>query len=289
MALFSDPSSSSAAAPARQAVREASPWITRMARVGYAAIGIVYLVMGGLAAQAALSPTEQPDNSRGALRTIYDRPLGHAAILLVAVGLAGYVVWRLVLAAIFDAERKGSDLKGIAVRIGYVGSAVAYGSLAFECVRLLRGWRSQGSGGGDRPADHWTAVAMAQPLGRWIVAAVGAGVIVYGLYQVYRAVAGNLRKRLELSGVNGDAAKHMVRMGRVGYLARGNVFAIIGWFLVQAALQYDPEEAKDLAAALQVVRSQAHGPWLLGAVSLGLVCWGLWQLSNARYRRIRPA
>jgi hypothetical protein len=288
MALFSDPSSSPATLPAREAVREASPWITRLARLGYAAIGTVYLVMGGLAAQAALSPVEQPDNTRGALRTIYDRPFGHAAILVVAVGLAGYVLWRLI-AAFFDAERKGSDLGGIGVRIGYVGSAIAYGSLAAECVRLLRGWRSQGSGQGDRQADHWTAVAMAQPLGRWIVAAVGGGVIVYGLYQIYRAFRGNLRKRLGLAGAPSETGKNIVRLGRVGYLARGIVFTIMGWFLVQAALRFDPEEAKDLAAALQVLRSQPHGPWLLGAVALGLVAWGLWQLANARYRRIRPA
>ena len=288
MALFSDPSSSSAAAPARQAAREASPWITRLARVGFAAIGIVYLVMGGLAAQAALSPAEQPDNSSTALNTIYDRPFGRAAIMVVAVGLAGYVLWRLI-AALFDAERKGSDLGGIAARLGYVGSAIAYSALAFECVRLLRGSGREGAGEGDQQADHWTAVAMEQPLGRWIVAAVGAGVIAFGLYQIYRGVAGDLRKRLNLAGVSSDAGDNFIRLGRIGFVARGVVFGIIGWFLLQAALQFDPQEAKDLAAALRVVREQQYGPWLLGAVALGLIAWGLWQLANARYRRIRPA
>ena len=287
MALFSDPSSSAAAAPARQAVREASPWIIALARLGYAAIGIVYLVMGGLAAQAALSPAEQPDSTSGALGVIYDRPLGRAAIMAVAVGLAGYVLWRLV-AALFDAERKGGELKGIAVRVGYLGSAILYGSLALECVRMLRGWGSEGSGEGDRQADHWTAVAMAQPLGRWIVAAGGAGIILFGLYQLYRGVAGDLRKRLNLSGVQPDAGKNLIRLGRIGHVARGFVFGLMGWFLLMAALRFDPEEAKDLASALQALRAQSHGPWLLGAVALGLIAWGLWQLANARYRRIRP-
>jgi hypothetical protein len=292
MALFSDspgsPTTQSAGAFAREAVREASPWITWLARLGYAAIGIVYIVLGALAADAALSGTGPVENTRGAVYTIYDRPFGRPALVVIAVGLAGYVLWRVV-SAIFDAERKGGGVKGIGVRIGYLGSAAVYASLALECTRLVMGSRRQGSGQGDQQADHWTAVAMAQPLGRAIVAAVGGGVIVFGLYQLYRAFAGELRKRLDLSGVSPRTADNIVRFGRAGHAARGVVFGIIGLFFVQAALHFDPEEAKDLAGALQVVRSQPHGPWLLGAVSVGMIAWGLWRLANARYRRIRPA
>jgi hypothetical protein len=275
-------------ASARSAVREASPWIRALARLGYTAIGIVYIVMGGLAAQAALSPAKRPENSSGALTTIYDNPAGRAGITIVAVGLVGYVLWRLV-SAIFDGERNGGGLKGTAVRIGYLGSALIYGSLALEATRLLLGSQRESSAQGDQQADHWTAMVLTRPLGRWVVAAVGGGVILFGLYQIFRAIAGNLQKRLDLTGVGSPARENIVRLGRFGYAARGTVFGIIGWFLVRAALDFDPEEAKDLASALQVLRSQPYGSWLLGAVALGLVSWGVWQLANGRYRRLHPA
>jgi hypothetical protein len=287
MAFFSNRASSQPGGTARRAVQEASPWIRRLARLGYTAIGVVYVVVGTVAARAAFSGAGQPEGSSSALGTIYDRPLGRVGLAIVAVGLFGYAIWRAV-SAFFDSERKGTDLKGRAVRLGYLGSALLYTSLGVEAVRLLMGAPRQGSSQGDQQADHWTALVLSQPLGRWVVGIAGVGIILFGLYQIYRGVAGDIRKRLDLYRASPATADNVVRFGRFGHVARGIVFGIIGWFLGQAALRFDPEEAKDLAAALQVLRSQPYGPWLLGAVGLGLISWGVWQLANARYRRIRP-
>lgn len=285
MALFPT-SAGMAGHAARRAADEVTPWIRWLARLGYAAKGVVYLVIGGLAVRAALTPVQDPQGSSGALRSIQDAPFGRGALAVIAVGLAGYVLWRLVQ-AIRDPENKGTGAKGIATRVGYLISGVLYGAVALEAARLLMG---TGGGGGDgQRADHWTAMVMEQPLGRWIIGAVGAGIIAFGLYEWYRAFGDDLRKRMDLTDLGGDARTRVIRLGRLGLFARGVVFGVIGWLLIQAALQYDPQEAIGLEGALAALRAQSHGPWVLGLVALGLVAYGLWQLAKARFRSIHPA
>lgn len=285
MGLFSSPADRLGQLPRRTA-QEAAPWIQRLARLGYAARGVVYVVVGGLAAQAALSRAERPEGSEGALLTILRQPGGKALLGVVALGLAGYVLWRLVQ-ALLDPEHKGSEAKGIATRIGYLLSALLHAGLTVEAVRLLRG--TGGGAGGDQRAAHWTATALDQPLGRWLVGLAGAGIIAFGLYELYRGITIDFGERLELSRQDPATRQRIIRLGRAGYMARGVVFGIIGWFVVQAALRYDPQQAQGLEGALLTLRNQAYGPWLLGAVALGLIAYGLFQLVNARFRSIRPA
>jgi hypothetical protein len=127
---------------------------------------------------------------------------------------------------------------------------------------------------------------MAVPFGRWLVALVGLGIIGYGIYQLYRAYAAKVRKHLELSRASATEAEWIVRFGRFGIGARGVVFGIIGWFLLRAAMEYEPRRASGLGGALATLERQSYGPWLLGIVALGLIAYGLYQLANARYRRI---
>ncbi len=285
MALFPN-SGARAAAPLRSTAAKAAPWVQWLARLGYAARGVVYLIVGGIAMQAAFSSAQRPEDSSGALVVILRQPFGRILLGVVVVGLAGFVLWRLVQ-ALRDPEHKGTDAKGLATRAGYLISGLIYAGLAVEAVRLLMG--SARRGGSGESADHWTAMAMSQPLGRWIIGAVGGGVILFGLYELYRGYAADLRAKLDLTELGGDARKHVVRFGRFGRAARGVVFGIIGWFLVKAALEYDSSEAQGFAAALQTLESQAYGRYLLGAVALGLIAYGLFELAEARYRVIRPA
>jgi len=122
-----------------------------------------------------------------------------------------------------------------------------------------------------------------------VVGAVGVGIIAFGLFELYRAAAVELTRRLELSGVSPAGRRRIVRMGRAGLAARGIVFGMIGWFVVQAALHSASGEVQGLAEALRTLRGQPYGRWLLGAVALGLAAYGAFLLVKARYRRIRPA
>jgi hypothetical protein len=273
-----------AGAVAEGAARRASPWLTRGARLGYAAKGIVYVTLGLVALQAAMG-SGQTQDQRGALRTLAEQPAGKLLLGIVAVGLLAYAVWR-VIGAVADSEGKGNEPKGLAARGGQAFRGVLYSGLGIEAWRLLRG--TAGSASGNRTA-HWTARAMELPAGRALVVAVGLGVIGYGLYQLWRAWKADVRKHLDLSEVSPETQEWIVRLGRLGYAARGVVFTIIGSFLVRAAMAYDPGQASGLGGALESLQGGTWGPWLLGVVALGLVAYGLFQIVQARYRVVHAA
>jgi hypothetical protein len=105
-------------AAAGQAAHEARPWVERLARLGYAAKGVVYVLVGGLALQAALGPGGKTTDPAGALRTIVQQPFGKFLLAVVTLGLIGYALWRFAQ-SFLDAENKGKDAKGLVKRIGY--------------------------------------------------------------------------------------------------------------------------------------------------------------------------
>ncbi len=272
----------------RGAVRGVATWIERLARLGYAARGIVYIAVGVVASQAAFRAGTRVTDTEGAMHTIVRQPHGQILLGVVALGLVGYAVWMLVQ-ALLDPERVGSDAKGIARRLGFAGIAVIHGGLALAALRLLLpGGRSGEVGGGDENAVSWTAWLMSQPYGQWLVGAVGAGIAAFGLHQLYCAATIKLDEQLNLSRLSSRAREWFIRFGRLGLAARGVVFGVIGWLLIQAARRFDPTEAVGLGGALETVEAQSYGPWLLAGVGVGLIAYGLFELVKANYREIRP-
>lgn len=266
---------------------EAANWIQILARLGYFAKGVVYLLVGGLALRSATSTGGRTEDSSGAIRSLLDEPFGEVFLVAIGVGLLGYMLWRIVQ-ALLDPEHEGGDAKGIATRAAYLISGVLYAALAIEAFRLGLGSSSGGSGGSSGGgADHWTAMAMQQPLGRWAVGLVGLGLIAFALYEFRKAVTADIDDRLDLSELGATGRSWVVRIGRAGLAARGVVFVLIGWFLIRAAVQQNPSEAGGLEEALETLQGQAYGPWLLGLVAAGLVAYGLFQIVKGRYRLIR--
>lgn len=268
---------------AEEAKREAIPWVIRLARFGYAAKGVVYIVVGILALQVAIGTGGRTTGPEGALSTIARQPFGQVLLVLVAVGLFGYMLWRFVQAWV-DPEGKGTDLQGIGQRLGYVISGFTYGSLAFAAARIVIGAASGGSS--NQQQQGWTAQLMSMPFGRWLVALVGLAVIGVGIFQFYYGYKAKFRKHLKLYEMNEQEETVATRTGRFGYMARGVVFAIIGGFLIQAAWQFDPNEVGGIGKALSELAQQPYGPWLLGIVALGLVAYSIFAFMDARYRRI---
>ncbi len=269
---------------AEDAARWASPWVRRLARFGYAAKGVVYIVMGVLAVLAAAGLGGSTTDQGGVFRAIASVPLGRVLLGLVAVGLLGYVIWR-ALQAVADPDGEGTDLRAVAKRLGYAGSALLHAGLAFSAARLVLG----GGGGGGSASESWTAALLAWPLGWTLVAAVGAGVVGGGLYQIYEAYHAEFRKYLKLGEMGEKTDDWIEHGGRFGVAARGVVFCIVGGFLVLAALQSDAQEVRGLGGALAAVLQQPFGPYLLGLVAFGLVAYGLLMVAVARYRRIAPS
>jgi hypothetical protein len=268
-----------------RAVREGSPWIEALGRFGHAAIGLVYATIGVLAAQAALGRGGGTTDSQGALAWLVQRPHGHALLVALAVGLAGYAAWRVV-EAILDTESKGSDPKGIAARLVYAGIGATYAALALSALRLGLQWADGDGGGGDASARDWTAWLLSQPFGQILVVAAGLVIVGVALFQFYVAYTEKFCDPLRMGELSGSQQRLVRLTGRVGYAARGVAFAIIGMLLAMAGLHARPAEARGLGGALDTLAEQPFGPWLLGAVAVGLVAYGAFMLVQSLYRRI---
>ncbi|MEG4458923.1 DUF1206 domain-containing protein [Microcoleus sp. N9_A1] len=269
----------------KEPVRRASshPWFERLARLGYAAKGLVYFIIGFLAAQAAFGSGGKTTDTKGALTTIVSQPFGKFLLFLVTIGIVGYVLLRIVQ-TILDPEHAGEkmDAKRIATRIGYAFSGLAYAGLAVTAVKLMLG--SGGSSGNS--TQDWTAWFLSQPFGQWLVGLGGAVTIGIGFSYIYKAFKGKFRHNFKLHQMSQNEQTWAVRLGRLGIAARGIVFSIIGVFLIQAAKQSDASEAKGFGEALASLQQQPFGPWILGLVALGLISYGIYSVIEARYRQI---
>ena len=272
-----------AKAAAHDAKEEAKPWVVILARAGYAAKGIVYLLIGVLAFIAAVGPGGKTTDTNGALHTLAAQPFGKVMLGLIGIGLCGYALWRFVQAGV-DPEHKGDDAKGVATRVGYALSGLSYGALALTAFNIIMGATS-GDGGGSSKQD-WTARLLEAPFGRVLVGIVGLvffGVAIYAFYVAYSA---KFRDKLKLTEMSATEKEWVVRLGRAGYAARGIVFAVTGGFFIQAALQANANESGGIDKALQTLAQQPFGHWILGLVAVGVTAYGLYVLAQSRYRRI---
>lgn len=261
-----------------------SEGIRTLARFGFAAKGVVYCILGALSVMAAtgLQGGRTADKQQ-VMQTIQDMPLGRWLLGLVAFGLAGYVVWRLVQ-AIRDTEGKGNDAKGIATRLGYAGSSVGYAALAYGAGKAAVQNTAAGAGGGNT-RQSFIATLLAQDYGAWLVGAIGLTVIGIGVYQLVRAYSGSFAKHVNHSQLPAAQQQLVYRMGQLGYTARGVVWGILGYFLIQAARHANPAEAQDTEAAFDLLASMGRAPLLI--VALGLVAYGLYMLVRAKYPILR--
>lgn len=251
------------------------------ARVGYAARSAVYAVIGVLALMLALGQGGRTTDTHGAVEEVARQPFGSVLLVLLGVGLLAFAVWRFVQAAL-DVEGKGSTGKGLVARAVLGISGVIHASLALFAFNLLRG-RSGGGGGNPR---GMTAELMSKPFGQVLVALVGVAVVGFAVHQFKQAKSGKMLEKLSLTGLAARQRTWVERISRAGVLARSVVFLLVGTFFLQAAVQADPGEAGGLGEALGTLASQPFGPWLLGLVALGLVAYAVYQLLEARYRRI---
>jgi uncharacterized membrane protein YuzA (DUF378 family) len=269
---------------------DTAKWIEILARFGYAAKGIIYALVGILAIQAAFNWGGRVTGSTGAFETIANQPFGKVMLFLIAVGLVGYVIWRLV-AAIFDPEHNEDGAKSILRRLSYAVSGLIYGSLAFAAFRIVFSSGSSSgssSGGGGGSSSEQTATLLSQPFGRWLVGLVAAGAVAHGFFCIYRGVKIKFRKKLKLHEMSSTAQTWVVRIGRFGLICKGIVSVIVGYFFAQAARSSDASEAKTTAGALQAIQQQPFGSVLMGIIAFGMLAYGIHLLVQSRYRRISP-
>lgn len=253
---------------------------TLLARLGFAARGLVYLLIGWFAIDAAFRGGDTADN-QGAIASLADKSFGPLLLAVIAAGLAGYALWRLTEAA----ATRGNDAKALLKRGGEAMSGVAHLLLAWAAASLALNPRTGGdTSPNDERARDWTAWLLDQPFGPVLVGAVAIGFFCGAGLQARKAWKADFADEL---GNDTPVPGYVCTAGRIGHAARGLVFAVTGLFFAAAAWRARASEAGGMADALGALQDQPGGKWLLAATGLGLALFGVYGLIEARYRRIR--
>jgi hypothetical protein len=272
----------------REAKRAArSDWTEGLARAGLVAKGITFAIVAALAFKVAFDAGGEIEDRPGAFQTVAESTLGRFLLGALAVGLGGYALWRFAQAFLGEKLESGED-EGWLKRIGLVARGLFYTWLFAMCLSLVLNADEPitGGGGGGQEEDRATSFALEQPLGRWLVALVGLGIIGAGLFNLYRGLSQRFRKDLKEGQMEQEEREGYTVLGVLGHLARAVLFSMAGWFLVKAAWEYDPEEAIGIDGALKKVARAEYGDLLLGSVAGGLLAYALFCLVQARYREV---
>ena len=249
------------------------------ARVGYAAKGVVYAVVGALSLMYAIGESGgELTGGQGAVERLGAQPFGNVLLWLTAAGLACYALWSAVR-AVLDPEHHSHDTKGVAKRLGLGFSALTHGALAVYAGQAAWGTARAGGNG----TETWAAKALSLPFGQLVLGVAGCIGIGFGAYQLYRAVKDKPEGKLATERMSVREQRVYRTLGRLGQGARGLVFPVIGISLVVAAVRARPSEASDMGEALGELARAPLGDVVIVFVALGLLAYGVYQLVLARY------
>jgi hypothetical protein len=256
-----------------------SKWIERTARVGLAARGLVYVLIGILAFQIAFVDRAERADQQGAFQTLAQNGFGKAILWLVIIGFVGYGFWQAT--EVWGHRHEHDDRKRTASRVESAVKAAIYLILAVVAFRVVTGSGQSGQGG-----EQVTAKALQLPGGQVVVGLAGVAIVAAAVLLAWRGLRTKFEEHLDLSELGPGARSALINLGKVGYIARGVVFTLVGLLVVAAAATFDPDKARGIDAALRQVAAQPYGPWLLSLMALGLMCFGAYSFAESRYRRL---
>lgn len=255
-------------------------WFEKFARFGLVSKGIVYCLMGIISVLAAFGLSQENGDKAEAFELIYGQPFGQVLLVIIALGLLGYAMLRF-FQAFKDVNNKGNDMKGILDRIGYTMSGFLYLGIAVYAVKLV--FAGPGGGGDGDSREFVVSKVLEYPGGQYAVGIAAVIVVGMGIYQIYRGVTGKFMKRVNLIRSNMKDAFKMT--GTLGYISRGIVLVIIGYFLFHAALLSSPDEAQGTGAAFSFLENK-FGSFMMALVAVGLIGYGAFTFVKAKYQRI---
>lgn len=256
------------------------PWFHHMSRVGLVARGLIYLLIGWLALRIAFGGGGGEAERKGALQVVADSPGGTVILWLMAAGFAAMAVWQLAEVLYGRPVPDGDKLHE---RIGSAARSVVYAGGAAGTLAFLLGHQGSSS---DQQSKSFTARAMAEPGGRWIVLAVAAGFVVWGAAVVVNAVRRAFLEELDTGRMSPFARRFVQPFGIAGGTARGLIGAAVGGFLAYAAVTFQPDKAQGLDGTLREFADAPAGAWGLAAVAAGLAVFGCYSFCEARWRKV---
>lgn len=260
---------------ARDAARKVGghPALEVLARGGFVVSGVLHVVIGYTTGRLAWGGGGGSADQSGALATLASNPAGMLLMWVIVIGLLALVLWQLTVAIAPGATDSGLD------RVKAVAKAAVYATLAFTAVQFATGSGSSTSSG--QSSQDMTATLMQTPAGQVLVGAVGVVIVAVGAYHVYKGLS-----RAFLDDLEKDPGAPARALGMIGYPAKGVVLGLVGVFFVIAAVRHQSSEAVGLDGALSSLRDEAFGPFLLTAVAVGFVAFGVYLFARARHQRI---
>jgi hypothetical protein len=268
---------------ARSAARRAgnSKYVDWLAKAGFAARGVMYVLIGILALEVAFGNSGHKADQSGAVRVVGQTPFGGVLLWLLAIGLIGMALWRLS-EALYGGP--GADGRKTSSRLIAGFKTVLYGFLAYSIMKYALGLGAPKSS--NKQSVDLTATAMRQPGGRILVGIVGLVLIGVGVWLAWRAFERKFLAELRTGEMSAQTRKVVTFLGRFGGVARGIVFGAAGLFLLIAAFTAKAHKAKGLDATLLAFTKTPAGPWLLVLVAIGLVLFGGYSFAESRWRRL---
>jgi hypothetical protein len=254
-----------------------SDWLARAARVGLAARGLIYVLVGALAIDVALGDSERTDQ-KGAMQKIAEQPFGQTMLWVVAAGLVAYGLWR-VGEGIWGRREETDDKKRTVKRLESVASGLVNIALGLTAARVATG--SSSSGGGDLSRSILDANG-----GETIMFVIGLVLIGVGIALAWRGLKTDFEQQLKTGEMSPRTYDVVRRLGQAGYLARGVVVGLVGGLVIKAAMDHDPDKASGFDLALKSLAEAPFGKVLLGLAALGLICFGAYSFAEVRYRRL---
>jgi hypothetical protein len=265
-------------AGARRAAR--SEWTKRLGRLGFLAKGLVYAVVALIAIEVASGEKKKAESEEGAITHLAEESFGEALLVVLAIGLAGYALWRLRVAILGPPGESGAH--AAMERVGSIVLVVVYAALCVYTVRFLT---SDTAHGGTRP-DEVTKKLLDQDYGVALVIALGVVMLGVAAYEAYKGLARAFLDDLETGRMSAPERRLATVGGMAGYTALAVTSLVVGVFLIKAAVEHDPKEAVGLDGALQELVTEDLGPLLLWVVAIGLLIYAGYCVIQSRYRRL---
>lgn len=263
-------------------------WVERLAKLGYAAKGLLYVIAGCTLAFAATGFGGRPVGLRGALRFVIAQPFGRVAVGLVVLGLVGFILRRVVQVFVSPEGQPKLAVMRRLRPLGYGLSGLGNVGVALTALQLVLGWTVRNPR--DRvPTLDWTVLLVATPFGGWLVLGVGLGIVGFALFHLYMALTARFEIDLQVEKMSTPARKVTFACGRGGYAALGIAFLIAGGTVAYAGWLADTREVNGVGAALQRLEELPFGTVLLVAVAVGVIAHGLYLVFAARYLRLIAA
>ena len=255
-----------------------SPTARFLARAGLAARGVIYILVGWVAVLVALGHSSREADQLGALQLLAGKSYGIVLLWLLAVGFAGYALWRLSEAA-FGVT---GDQPGIGPRLKSLARAVVYAGFSYLTFTVIAGRASSQAG---RQQDV-TATVMQHAGGQVLVGIAGLVIVACGIVLVVEGARKKFMKYLQTATMSARTRRVVKVLGMTGTIARGIVFALVGVLVVDAAVTHKAAESGGIDKALLTLRNQPFGEFLMLLAALGLLIFGIYGLCEARWRRV---